>query len=814
MSDGNGAVQEPTCKWSLAMIVRNCAKELERCLKSVAAYPDEIVIVNTGIDENEPGFKETNAVAEGFAAKVYHFPWVEDFSAARNFSFSKCSHDVVMWLDSDDTVENPKALNKAIEIGFGGGNLEVLYAEYLYDFDDKGICTTRLTRERIVDRRFFEWRAPIHEVLCQTYQARGTMVPPQFGRIVHHHTRDDPKQKSSLERNLRVLEHHFGSGEKYCEERMLFYWANTLMGMGRYEEALRKYLEYVPRSGSVAEIQQALGSASECARLLKKFPEAKALAHQAIERNPEAPTPYWFLAQANLQSGNLDLAVHYAQRCLEFATQYQQEMVANPKVIFGGAALLAATAKYKQNKIDEVEALLSIAAKYYGNEDDGIKEMRKNLVDAKRKRDLLHSYNILRSVAEHEGRLSDIRALAKATPAEIRSAHEVARYLPKERPLDKKSIVFLCGGGMPDGWGPDLIKTGIGGSEEAVCYLSEQFAKKGWHVEVYAECKRQTWQGVEWYPVNEFSGDDDERLADVLIVWRSVHQVLTFGVKARRTYLWLHDMPDPTVWLHGLWDAFDGIFVLSQFHKKVHHFLPEEKLIVSANGLPQERLVPLDQLTNEPTRMVYASCPTRGLETVLHWWPYIRERVPTAELDVYYGFHPTLVSHSRVKSPYGKYLAGLIAKLDEMRKQPGVNWHGFVGHDELHAGFAKAGLWLYPTQFPEISCITAMKMQAHGVEPITCTEAALAETVRHGVKLDLKMSEPENQARWADEVVKAALNPWTKEQRLAMAQDARASFDWSHVADQWIAVAEESLKLPRKDRIYARNRLDLIRASA
>lgn len=818
--EGNSALNgsKPTCKWSLAVIARNCPRDLERMLKSIAAYPDQIVVVNTGIDENEAGFKETNAVAKSFGAEVYHFPWREDFAAARNFSFEKCSNDVVMWLDTDDTVEGADALSRCIRETFGGGHAEVFYMEYLYEFDEAGKCTCMLLRERVVDRRFFEWRAPIHEVLCEKFRARGGHLPPNVSRVIHNRLGNSQQNIKSLERNLRILEHHYlpvekgGLGE-YCEERMVFYWAQTCVGLGKFEEALQKYLEYIPRSGSNAEIQQAFGHASECARILGKIPQAKALAYQAIERNPDAPTPYWFMATAQREIGEWKLVEHYALSCLERANAQQQEMVSNPKVVFGGSAMLAALAKYNLGKYDDVEPLLQIGEKYYPKDDKNIAEIRKNIAEMRRKRDLMQSYVTLRDELEKEGRGDEVRALARATPKELHSIGDVARYLPKHRPADKRSIVFMVSVGMPGGWGPELLKTGIGGSEEAVCYLSEQFALAGWHVEVYADCKRQKWNGVEWYPLAEFPGDDDQSIADVLIVSRNAAAIMEYGSKAKRTYLWLHDTPNPAFWPHGIWDAYDGIFVLSEFHSGIYDFVPSEKKILSANGLSHGNLVPLDQLANEPHRMVYASCPTRGLETVLTWWPEIKKAVPDAELDVYYGFHPTLVAMARGNSQQAQFLAGIIKRVDALRKQPGVNWKGFVGHEELHAGFAKCGLWLYPTGFPEISCITAMKMQAHGVVPVTVNKFALAETVQHGVKIDGDIADPLVQRQWCDEVIKLAKEPWTAEKRLEMAEAARETFDWKKVAEQWAGIFEKHFKAPTRDRVYARNRMDLIRAS-
>lgn len=816
----NGKAPSRLAKWSLAMIVEPAehrAAELERCLKSIAAYPDEVVITITAKDGSSPGAKAVESVAKQFGAKISYFEWIEDFAAARNFSFAQCSNDVVMWLDSDDTVESPQKLAQCVREAFGRAEIDSIHAEYLYDFDESGQCTTVLARERIVDRRAFEWRAPIHELLCDRFQTRATRLPPQLGRVIHNHKRNDAAQRASLERNLRVIERHYlpveqgGLGEN-CDERMLFYWANTLLGLGRPEEALGKFMEYVPRSGAPAEIQQALVNASECARMIGKLPEARALAQQAIDRNPEAPTGYFMLAQAHNVGNNAMLAEHYALLCLERANKFQQEIVSNPKAIFGGSALIAAQAKYKQHKLAEIEPLLQVAEKYMGSNDPLIVEMRANIADWSHKNKLLNAYNVLREEVEKRDGVESVRKLAKLAPEEIMAHPSVAAYLPKNRPSGKKSIAFYCGGGMPGVWGPELLSTGIGGSEEAVCYLSEQFAKAGWHVEVYAPCNRQTWQGVEWYPVEQYSGDSDDSVLDVLVVWRAAYQIVTNGSSARRTYLWLHDTPNRAAWVNGVWDAYDGIFVLSKFHDGVYDFVPQDKKILSANGLPTEKLVPIDQLENEPHRFVYASCPTRGLETVLLWWEQIRKEIPDAELDVYYGFHPTLMKQCEAKDPYSRAIAQCVRRIDELRKQPGVNWHGFVGHDVLHEGFSKCGLWLYPTQFPEISCITAMKMQAHGVVPVCSTIGALPETVTHGVKIP-NIDTLEGQKLWCDSVIALAKNPPSKEERVEMAKAARARFSWKAVCDQWDGIFSDHLKQPgRRDRFYARNRMDLMRA--
>ena len=70
-------------KISLCMIVRDEEEVLERCLESIADCVDEIVIVDTG------SVDRTKEIAQRFTDKIYDFQWVDDFSAARNFDFSK-----------------------------------------------------------------------------------------------------------------------------------------------------------------------------------------------------------------------------------------------------------------------------------------------------------------------------------------------------------------------------------------------------------------------------------------------------------------------------------------------------------------------------------------------------------------------------------------------------------------------------------------------------------------------------------------------------------------------------------------------------
>ncbi len=103
---------------SLAMIVKNEEKFLEGCLDSVKDLVDEIIIVDTGSTDN------TLSIAKKFNAKIYHFNWINDFSAARNESIKNATGEWILYLDADERLiagkENLRFLLTSLPENVGG----------------------------------------------------------------------------------------------------------------------------------------------------------------------------------------------------------------------------------------------------------------------------------------------------------------------------------------------------------------------------------------------------------------------------------------------------------------------------------------------------------------------------------------------------------------------------------------------------------------------------------------------------------------------------------------------------------------------
>ena len=147
---------------SVCMIVKNEEKNLTGCLDCLKQVADEIVIVDTGSTDR------TKEIAAGYTDKVYDFAWVDDFSAARNFAFSKATMDYIYSADADERLdeENQKkflqlkeALLPEVEI------VQMYYCNQLehntiYSFDKE-------YRPKLYKRiRQFTWQERIHEAVA------------------------------------------------------------------------------------------------------------------------------------------------------------------------------------------------------------------------------------------------------------------------------------------------------------------------------------------------------------------------------------------------------------------------------------------------------------------------------------------------------------------------------------------------------------------------------------------------------------------------------------------------------------------------
>lgn len=236
----------------LALIAKNEEKTLPRLLASVGwtkpkrapkrplvrddAAVDYVVVCDTGSSD------ETRAVASRLGCEVISFDWCEDFAAARQASYDALPNgiDFTLWADGDDVITGAELLHEiAAQLP---ANVAGTLHRYNYAQDAAGNCVCELWRERLVRRGIGEaWKLPIHEVL--DIPGGGLMHSEQ---VVWEH-RQPEDRKRDPERNLRILQADFDRHDGRPEPRTLAYLGTELLALGRFEEAIERFRDYLAR---------------------------------------------------------------------------------------------------------------------------------------------------------------------------------------------------------------------------------------------------------------------------------------------------------------------------------------------------------------------------------------------------------------------------------------------------------------------------------------------------------------------------------------------------------------------------------------
>lgn len=216
---------------SLCMIAKNEEEVLGRCLQSVVGFPDEIIIVDTGSTD------KTVEIAEKFGAKVYHFKWINDFAAARNFSFSKATSDYIFWIDCDDEIR-PEELAKLKAL-----KPKLSRAQYImwYDYsqDTKGRSEMLFLRERLLRRDCnFTWKYPIHECINVHHDSEMT-------DIVITHKRTGTGHAADSGRNIMMLEKAIIQPEYQNDARIHYYLAKEYQDHDQPEKAVVMFEKFI-----------------------------------------------------------------------------------------------------------------------------------------------------------------------------------------------------------------------------------------------------------------------------------------------------------------------------------------------------------------------------------------------------------------------------------------------------------------------------------------------------------------------------------------------------------------------------------------
>ena len=277
------------------------------------------------------------------------------------------------------------------------------------------------------------------------------------------------------------------------------------------------------------------------------------------------------------------------------------------------------------------------------------------------------------------------------------------------------------------------LKNALGGSETAVAYLTK-FFPKNYEIFVAGEVEEETIDNIQY--INNYN------LANLLKNTNFHTIVISRYVgffdmhpysKSFQNFIWVHDTVMNSygsslndVGLLKKWESrINGIVCLTQWHKEhLERLYPsiQGKTHIINNGIKCEMFN--FPFVKKPNSFVYTSCPERGLKRLLELWPSILEKFPDAELNV-----STYVDFPRHDDE--REIQKTIESLTN------VNHLGKLGPEQLYELMAKSEYWLYPTDWPETSCITSLEMLRSEVICIYYPIAGLTWTMSDfGIKIE------------------------------------------------------------------------------
>lgn len=306
-------------KISACYIVKNEAKKLAKSIKSLKNQVNEIVVVDTGSTDN------TIVVARKLGARVYSFPWQDDFSKARNFVLSKAKGDWLVLLDADEYFTAKTAGNIRQVIRQAQQADAILIQMVNYDVDKAEIQDYFYQLRIVRNQQGLHYEGKIHEELklSDGKSMKFFRIPTEMLEIYHTgYASSVSRQK--LERNLKLLQQAVDNGQS--EADLARYFCDCYLGLGDMEKCT--YYGWL----DVKKGRQSVNFGSRCHRVLMAYyggrndgesiSKRRQLAEISVEQYPEVPDFWAEYSECLYQAGEYAQAIAAMEKALQLMQDY------------------------------------------------------------------------------------------------------------------------------------------------------------------------------------------------------------------------------------------------------------------------------------------------------------------------------------------------------------------------------------------------------------------------------------------------------------------------------------------------------------
>ena len=742
---------------------------LNRCLKSVASFVDEINITITG--ENAA----CENVCEKYNAKVSHFTWVKDFSKARNFNFSQATGDYVLWCDADDILKGGEKLRETVE-EMEKNHIDTVILPYLYDFDSNGMCTVRHLKTRIIKNDgCVSWVGAVHEDFHSNREIKQFLDE----KIEVLHLTDEKRAKQSSERNLEIAKEELKRSKN--DPRSYYLMANAYLAQNDTKHALKYLKTFLAMSQSDEEKYLVNLTLSD---ILEN--EREEYIGRAWALRPAYPNAYFKMGEHRYKQGRYKEAKNFIEIGLQMPKPDDSIIVYNPREYDYVPLTLMTNICFELGEYTKALATMELIEKIYPN-DKTIKEKKKAI--EKELGDVLKADEVLEKAKTIKDKKYLKKFLEKLSP-ELK-AHPKICFFRNENFIkgtsSGKDLVFYCSYTVKQ-WTPENVENGgVGGSEESVINIAKNLQKMGWNVTVYNNCgKGGVFEGVEYKPWWSYNVRDKQ---DVTIIWRHPKTIDFLDEQAGRIFVDMHDVVQDGEFTKERLKKIEKVFVKTNAHRILFPSVPDEKVAIIPNGIDTRMFE--EEVKKDEYTILNTSSPDRHLDATLDIFEELirRQTDKPWKLAWYYGWGVFDSVHKDNKEMMD-WKERQVARYEKLRENGRFEGGMMLSHTEIAKKYLEAGIFLYPTDFTEIHCISGLKAQAAGCICITSDWAALDETMQFGKKIhtdgerwekgESTFGDVKNRDKYVESIMSLP-----KVDVDEMKRWARKASDWVVIAKKW-----------------------------
>lgn len=305
---------------SIGLMVKNEAKHLEKCLRSLVpileTLDSELIVVDTGSTDN------TVEIAKIFTDKVYYHEWNNDFSEMRNKVLSYAKGEWFFFLDGDEVLDDAQGV-----IDFFKSKRYTKFNSAFIEIRNQLTTANQAQYASFHALRFFRKEKDFCFVgiIHEQPQAKGPAAKIE-GRIIHYGYINDDKElmEYKFRRNVELIEQVLSKEPDNIYH--LFQLSQSYAMYGRFKEALgpiQKAYKLARKKG----LHRHMNVINHLANVYfgnQMFVECEAVCEEGIRIRDGYVDLYFFKAMSQAELGKFRESITTFKKYLSLLDAYEQ----------------------------------------------------------------------------------------------------------------------------------------------------------------------------------------------------------------------------------------------------------------------------------------------------------------------------------------------------------------------------------------------------------------------------------------------------------------------------------------------------------